>query len=243
MFRTFLFTAALVAFIVPRAVAQDAPTADRIYTGLYKINYGDMPQFLEDHVNVSVPILDEMVTEGLLVAHNFRTHHTGGEYNIRLGLVVEEGVNFEDVWAAFLGRASERDPEAFARTNRMIQAHMDEIWDIQASNWPSGEETRYVYDAQFQVNFADLAEWNRHWADDVFPHLDRAVDDGMLQGYVVEGHNTGGRFNWKILYLYDEWDVLDELEAMIFAAVPLDHPMWSMFSAHRDEIWQAPPES
>jgi hypothetical protein len=32
---------------------------------------------------------------------------------------------------------------------------------------------RYVYDAQFQVNFADLEEWNRLWANDAFPHYDR----------------------------------------------------------------------
>jgi hypothetical protein len=242
MMRPFLLAVVLLGITISSAVAQDTPTPDRIYTALFKISYADIPQFMEDHTAVSVPILDEMVAEGMLVAHNLRMHHTGGEYNIRLGLVAEEGINFEDVWSTFLTRAAERDPATFARTNRMIEGHMDEIWDIQVSNWPSGEETRYVYDAQFQVNFADLEEWNRLWANDAFPHFDRAIDDGLLQGYVVEGHNTGGRFNWKILYLYDEWDVLDELEAMLFEAVPLDHPIWSMFSAHMDEIWQAPPQ-
>ena len=242
MLRLIVSLLTLFVVVAPSGLAQEAPTPDRVYTGLYKISFGDIPQFMEDHNALSVPILDEMVQEGLLTAHNLRMHHTGGEYNLRLGLVVEEGINFEDVWAAFLGRAADRDPAAFARTNRMIQSHMDEIWDIQFANWPSGEETRYVYDAQFQVNFADLQEWNRYWTEDVFPALDEAVDEGMLQGYVVESHNTGGRFNWKILYLYDDWDVMDDLEARLFAAVPLDHPIWSMATAHRDELWQAPPE-
>ena len=83
--------------------------------------------------------------------------------------------------------------------------------------------------------------WNQIWAETLLPVADQAIADGMLQGYVVEGHNTGGRYNWKIVWLYDEWDNLDELEAAIFAAAPLDHPMWEMFSAHRDEIWQALP--
>ena len=36
---------------------------------------------------------------------------------------------------------------------------------------------------------------------------DKAIADGLIQGYVVEGHNTGGRFNWKIVWLYDDLPV------------------------------------
>ncbi len=28
---------------------------------------------------------------------------------------------------------------------------------------------------------------------------------------------------------------------MMFEAAPLDHPIWKMFSAHRDELWEALP--
>ena len=39
-------------------------------------------------------------------------------------------------------------------------------------------------------------------------------------------------------------DALDEFNAMIFEAAPLDHPIWNMFSAHMDELWEAlPPPS
>ena len=73
------------------------------------------------------------------------------------------------------------------------------------------------------------------------PALQQAVTDGLMLGWVEESHNTGGKFNWKIITLVEDWDTIDEVTAAIFEAAPLDHPIWSMFSAHMDEIWEALP--
>jgi hypothetical protein len=214
-----------------------------IYTALYNIRYSDVPQWTEDYYQHSVPVLEAMVSEGILNNFNVRMHHTGGEYTIRQGFIAGPETNYQTVWDTYLGRLAEADAAAFERGNRMILAHADEIWNLSVLNIPDGADTRYMYSAMFRINFADMAAWNQAWADEVFPGLDQAMADGLLQGYVVQEHNTGGQYNWKIVYLYDEWDNLDEVEARIFGAVPLDHPLWAMFTAHRDELWQelAPP--
>lgn len=241
MLRRLLLSAVLLGLTTLGVAAQQAQVGTRVYTALFKVGYSDLTQWVADYDAEGVPILEALVSDGLLVGFDLRTHHTGGEYNIRQAFIGADDTDFEAVWETYLGRLEQENPAAFQRSNRAIQAHTDEIWNIDVSTLPAGAGTQYMYDAQFQVNFADLDRWNELWAQDVFPALDRAMEDGLLQGYVVEGHNTGGRFNWKILYFYDEWDNLDELEAALFGAIPLDHPIWELPTGHIDELWQAPP--
>ena len=240
MLRRLLLAVLLLAVISPTTAAQD-PVGTRIYIALYNIHYGDIPQWTADYREHFAPILEELVSEGALTAFNMRMHHTGGEYTIRQGLIGDDDTNFEAVWDAYLSRSAERSPIASERASRMILAHTDEVWNLDISNIPTGAETQYTYEAHFQVNFADLERWNAIWAERLLPAMDQAMEDGILQGYVIEGHNTGGPYNWKFLALYDEWDDFDEIEAAVFGALPLDHEVWMMFTAHKDELWAALP--
>ncbi len=241
MLRRLLLTTLLLGLTAPRVIAQQDQVGTRIYVALFNIKYSDIPQWTADYYDQGVPILEALVAEGAITAFNMLMHHTGGEYSIRQGLIGDDDTDYEAVWDAYLGQMAQVNATAFERSNRMILAHVDEVWNIDVSNIPNGGGTQYLYEAQFQVNFADLERWNELWAEDLLPTADQAMADGLLQGYVVEGHNTGGRFNWKILFFYDEWDNFNEIEAAIFEAAPLDHPVWSMFTAHKDELWQALP--
>ena len=241
MLRRLLLSALLVGLTAPGMVAQQAQVGTRVYVALFNVKYSDIPQWTADYNEVGVPILEALVAEGAVTTFNMRMHHTGGEYTFRQALVGDDDTNYDAVWEAYLDRFAEANPAAFDRTNRMILAHADEIWTIDASRLPTAGQTQYTYEAQFQINFADLERWNELWTQDLVPVADQAMADGLLQGYVVEGHNTGGPFNWKILFLYDEWDDLNEIEAAIFEAAPLDHPLWSIPTAHKDELWQALP--
>ena len=214
----------------------------RIYVALYNIKYSDIPQWVASYNAVDVPILDALVADGTINAYNMLMHHTGGEYTIRQGLIGDDDTNFDAAWEDYLSRVTAASPAANEQRGRMILAHADEIWDLNVTNLPpEGATTQYAYEIFFQVSFADMERWNGLWADDLLPVLDQSMRDGLLQGYVVQGHNTGGPFNWKVLLLYDEWDDFDELEAGFFGAAPLDHPLWTIPMAHRDELWQALP--
>jgi hypothetical protein len=244
MFRLARIVILLTLLAIPASTAQAQEPAPRVYVAYYQISFGDLEEWIGSHYQYSVPILDELVAEGALTGHGARMHNTGGEYNIRQVLRGDTDTDFEAVWDQYLGRFASRHPEASERGNRMILAHEDEIWNIDEVNVDQGSVGKYMYDAQFLVNFADLEEWISTWNSVFGPALEQARADGLLTGWVTESHNTGGKFNWKVLMLTDDWDSLDDVTARVFEAAPLSHPIWKLFTAHKDELWETlPPPS
>ena len=240
--RHFTFALMMSVLIAPGLIAQNAPVNTRVYISLYNVRYGDIPEYTAFYEANTRPILESMVAEGTITGFGIRMHHTGGEYTIRQRLSGTDDTNFEAAALMLNTRLAESNPSGVERQNRMIQAHADEVWTIGQLNVPEDTgNVQYVYEAQFQVNRAELPRWSQIWEDDMYPVLERAIADDLLEGYVVLDHNTGGRFNWKILWLHETWDSMDDFEAAFFAAAPMDHPMWSMYTSHRDELWQTLP--
>ena len=242
MLRRITLVLTLCGLMAPVLVAQNAPVNTRVYISLYNVRYGDIPEYTAFYEANTRPILESMVAEGTITGFGIHMHHTGGEYTIRQRLSGTDDTNFETAALVLNTRLMESNPSGSERQNRMIQAHTDEVWTIGRRNVPENTGTvQYVYEAQFQVNRAELPRWSQIWEDDMYPVLERAIADDLLAGYVVLDHNTGGRFNWKILWLSETWDSIDDFEAAFFGAAPMDHPMWSMYTSHRDELWQALP--
>ena len=242
MLRRITLGLALCGLMAPVLVAQNAPVNTRVYISLYNVKYGDIPEYTAFYEANTRPILESMVADGTITGFGIHMHHTGGEYTIRQRLSGTDDTNFETAALGLNTRLMESNPSGSERQNRMIQAHTDEVWTIGRRNVPENTGTvQYVYEAQFQVNRAELPRWSQIWEDDMYPVLERAIADDLLAGYVVLEHNTGGRFNWKILWLSETWDSIDDFEAAFFGAAPMDHPMWSMYTSHRDELWQTLP--
>ena len=242
MLRRITLVLTLCGLMAPVLVAQNAPVNTRVYISLYNVKYGDIPEYTAFYEANTRPILESMVADGTITGFGIHMHHTGGEYTIRQRLSGTDDTNFETAALVLNTRLMESNPSGSERQNRMIQAHTDEVWTIGRRNVPENTGTvQYVYEAQFQVNRAELPRWSQIWEDDMYPVLERAIADDLLAGYVVLDHNTGGRFNWKILWLSETWDSIDDFEAAFFGAAPMDHPMWSMYTSHRDELWQALP--
>ena len=242
MLRRITLGLALCGLMAPVLVAQNAPVNTRVYISLYNVKYGDIPEYTAFYEANTRPILESMVADGTITGFGIHMHHTGGEYTIRQRLSGTDDTNFETAALVLNTRLMESNPSGSERQNRMIQAHTDEVWTIGRRNVPENTGTvQYVHEAQFQVNRAELPRWSQIWEDDMYPVLERAIADDLLAGYVVLDHNTGGRFNWKILWLSETWDSIDDFEAAFFGAAPMDHPMWSMYTSHRDELWQALP--
>ena len=242
MLRRITLGLALCGLMAPVLVAQNAPVNTRVYISLYNVKYGDIPEYTAFYEANTRPILESRVADGTITGFGIHMHHTGGEYTIRQRLSGTDDTNFETAALVLNTRLMESNPSGSERQNRMIQAHTDEVWTIGRRNVPENTGTvQYVYEAQFQVNRAELPRWSQIWEDDMYPVLERAIADDLLAGYVVLEHNTGGRFNWKILWLSETWDSMDDFEAAFFAAAPMDHPMWLMYTSHRDELWQAVP--
>ena len=244
MLRQMTLGVVLCGMMSPVVVAQSAPTNTRVYISVYNVRYGDIPEYTEFYEATARPILESMVADGTITEFGIYMHHTGGEYTIRQHLLGTDDTNFEAAALALNTRLVESNPSGVERQNRMILAHADEVWTLGERNLPMTlPDVQYLYEAQFQVNRADLPQWEQLWEADLYPVLERAVADGLIEGYVVLNHNTGGRFNWKILWLSETWDSLDDFEAVFFGAAPLDHPIWLLYTSHRDDLWQRLPSS
>jgi len=129
----------------------------------------------------------------------------------------------------------------------MIQAHHDEIWDIGFVQFGDNVgPNNHLYAATFNVSFADDQEWQRIWRETVSPIADHAIEEGILNGIVLLTHNTGGAHNSKVLYLFEEWDDIDNWWEMFFGMMEEHHPeefeaTMAMIQEHDDIIWSLPP--
>ena len=236
-----------IGVIVGCANAQTTPDnqgtveSERISIASHSVRFSDIPGFAALYRGAAVPIIETLVEDGLITGFGVWMHNTGGKYNLRWHLLGMEGTDFEQAWLRITSEIAATDPGALEAFNRSILAHKDETWNIGLRNVESPGDAGYVYENLFQVNRADLSEWNQLWGD-VLPALDEAISDGLMRGYIVEEHNMGGEFNWKINVFFDDWDTIDDAQVVFFENIPLDHPIWTMALAHKDELWQRLPE-
>ena len=236
-----------IGVIVGCANAQTTPDnqgtmeSERISIASHSVRFSDIPGFAALYRGAAVPIMETLVEDGLITGFGVWMHNTGGKYNLRWHLLGMEGTDFEQAWLRITSEIAATDPGALEAFNRSILAHKDETWNIGLRNVESPGDAGYVYENLFQVNRADLSEWNQLWGD-VLPALDEAISDGLMRGYIVEEHNMGGEFNWKINVFFDDWDTIDDAQVVFFENIPLDHPIWTMALAHKDELWQRLPE-
>ena len=238
--------ALLALLIAPRGVhAQDDPV--QLYVAYFKVSFADMAEWTRIYHEHSVPVLEELQSEGLIEGWNVWQHSIGGEYNWRFGVRTTAWPQLGTFWGEYLGRLQSGSPEAFARIGELVQAHYDEIWNITSVNIPdSAPPFAYFYDARFQVGFDDLEAWNEIWSETIAPLLNQAMADGTLGGWVIETHNTGGRHNWKIIYLFEEWDTMDDFFNGVLGQLTSDAELWErigrMMDSHDDVLWAAVPD-
>ncbi len=222
------------------AVAQEAPADSHIYEAYYQIDRIDMDDWNRMRREESVPVLNALVEEGVISGWGYWQHDVGDEYNVRLAIRSTGWAAFDTFWSEFTDRRSDT---ATARA-RLIQSHRDEIWNVtDASNAPAGADMSYLYASTYQINFADMDEWNRLWLEVEGPNLSQAREDGLLAGWVILDHNTGGPHTSKVLYFFDDWDDIDDMFAQLTDTMAEDHPAESEAftrirgSQHRDLIY------
>ena len=237
-----LLTCGLLACTQGESVqAQQEPAFT--YEAYYQVSYGDLEEWNRQYFEYVVPILTDLQDEGIIDGWGHYHHQTGGEYNVRLAVRTYDWLGLDTFWDEYLSRLQASVPETeWAATNRMIQAHHDEIWDIARVNVPEGAPWEYMYASTYRHNFADGAEWQRIWMEVAAPIIDQAMTDGLLTGWVVYTHNTGGSHNFKVLYMFDDWDKIDDFFQSIQGQMAENHSqdfetMSDLILAHDDRIW------
>ena len=241
MRRAGLLSLLLPVLFATGVAAQDTAPPERVYAAYFQVSYSDLEEWIGLWNEVTAPILQELVDEGMLVGYGAQTHNTGGNFNFRQAMQGVAGTNFDAVWDALFQRMGERNPAEMERIMGMMQAHDDEIWNIDTVEVEGAENWKYFYDTMFHVNYAQMGAFAEMFEETFGETLAQARADGLVAGWVTESHNTGGQYNWKVIMLFDEWDDIDDMQARFFEAAPLSHPFWGMFTAHKDELWEALP--
>jgi hypothetical protein len=215
-----------------------------IYEAYYQVDYGDIPEWNRLFNQYAVPILNDLREEGVIQGYSHWQHQTGGsDYNVRFTARTFDWQALDSFWSEYLARLAATVPEAEnAAMMGMIQAHKDEIWDVSTLNVPQGAQTAYMYAATYRYNFADGAEWHRMWNEVAGPVIDQAMEEGLLEGWATLDHNTGGAHNYKVLYMFEDWDHIDDFFNRVMGRLQAEHPaefqaVSEMMKAHDDVIW------
>lgn len=244
-----LLPSILVLLALPWMLPAQEPERQpvHIYEAYYKVNFGELDEWTRDFETYSVPVLEQLRSEGVIEGWGHWQHNVGSEYNVRFGIRFYDWASIDTFWNRYLERLMAAMPEAeqVAAFER-VEAHYDEIWDIADVSIRDGARTNQMYASTFRVGFADGQEWNRIWRELVLPILGEAMDAGILNGVVLLSHNTGPAHNHKVLYLFEEWDHMDDMWNSFFQKMGERHPeelqrIFSLVRAHDDVIWSAAP--
>ena len=211
-----------------------------VYEAYYKINYADLGEWTRLFYEDSVPILEQLQEEGILQGWSLYNHYTAGDYNVRFTARTWDWSALQQFWDQYLSRLAERTGSDDGAG--LLVAHYDEIWDIGETNVAQANGPHeYMITSSFQLNFGDMEQWNTLWTEHVTPALNQAMEDGLLGGWVLLAHNTGGHENWRILYFFDEWDDIDDLFARVYdeGDQEIMGRLDRMILGHHDQIWQA----
>lgn len=81
--------------------------------------------------SIGVPVLQELVDEGMLAGFGQFNHVWGDQWNVNFWYVAEDMASFSAAWDEYIKRVGERHPGSFASIVEHFQAHKDNMYEIQ----------------------------------------------------------------------------------------------------------------
>lgn len=243
MFRAIPIASLLLVLATPPATGQDVPQPTHVYEALFRISFADLDEWNRQYREYSVPILEEMQAAGEIQGWSQWEHHTGSTYNIRFTVRTFDWPSIDSFWSEYLQRVGEAaEADGAEPSAAMIQAHQDNIWNLTYANVPPGSDSGYIYESTFRLGFADEGAWNSVWDGAAGALLAESMAAGVLDGWVKMDHNSGGPFNSKILYFFQDWDEIDDFWSFFLREFPQRNPneagiAFSAIREHNDVIW------
>jgi len=239
--RRFAFIVTLAALFVGPLPAEAQSDAPRVYSAYFKVDFPDIPAWIENYQTTEVPIFDALVEEGVLTDYGLWVHDTGGEYNLQMNMIAPSWDALGDFWDAYFERLP---PEVMAEGSAMIRKHTDEIWTIATPPAEGGAGGAFIYESAWHIAYDQLEAYDEDFEQYAAPILEQAVADGLITGWAKLGHDTGGPWNVKLLYWMDSWDNADDLIARLGEGREgMDPEAMRSARAHEDHVWRSVPRT
>ena len=89
--------------------------------------------------SIFVPILKELVDEGMLYSFGSFSHSWGDEWNVNYWYTAKDMASFDKFWDEYVSRVSSRHPKAFGSVTKYFDAHKDNIYTIR-NQYPAPPE-------------------------------------------------------------------------------------------------------
>lgn len=80
--------------------------------------------------SIFVPILKELVDEGMLYSFGSFSHSWGDEWNVNYWYTAKDMASFDKFWDEYISRVRSRHPNAFGSITKYFNAHKDNIYTI-----------------------------------------------------------------------------------------------------------------
>ena len=80
--------------------------------------------------SIFVPILKELVDEGMLYSFGNFSHSWGDEWNVNYWYTTKDMASFDKFWDEYVSRVRSRHPNAFGSITKYFNAHKDNIYTI-----------------------------------------------------------------------------------------------------------------
>lgn len=96
------------------------------------VTMGDVGKVNRMGDSIFVPILKELVDEGMLYNFGSFNHNWGDEWNVNYWYTAKDMASFEKFWDEYVKRVSTRHPGAWGSMVKYFQAHKDNIYTIRS---------------------------------------------------------------------------------------------------------------
>jgi hypothetical protein len=80
--------------------------------------------------SIFVPVLKELVDEGMILSFGSFSHNWGDEWNVNYWYTAKDMASFDKFWDEYVARVGKKHPGSFAAITQYFQAHKDNIYTI-----------------------------------------------------------------------------------------------------------------
>lgn len=127
---TKIFAILLFAFLFMNGKSLSQDENPLLIVSFNMVSMSDVGKVNKMGDSLFVPVLKELVDEGMLYSFGSFNHNWGDEWNVNYWYTAKDMASFEKFWDEYVKRVSTRHPNAWSSMVKYFHAHKDNIYYI-----------------------------------------------------------------------------------------------------------------